>query len=303
MKPPNLKTIIGCPILKFDAQRRALGWVRRSFFARTLATTAILVVSFLVARTANAQPTRADAEKDPVLKAMLTELDRSMSQLQLPGFAKPFFIQYRIEDVDDFQTRAEFGASEGSDHAHQRVARVTVRVGDYKTDSSGARGDGAIEIAALDDDPIAIRSSLWTVTDQAYKNALSAYAQKQAEMKQVQTPPQADDFSQEKPIISLADPIALHVDENSWADRVARASGLYRTDASVSANRARHRVLLRQFPRPLHHHLARHQRRNHRPQVLSRISGVLRRGRAGSRWHAPRPLLRFLRNFARRPRL
>src|SRR5271169_6115016 len=61
-----------------------------------------------------AQQTRADAEKDPLLKAMLTELDRSMSQLQLPGFAKPFFIQYRIEQVDDFQTKAEFGASEGA---------------------------------------------------------------------------------------------------------------------------------------------------------------------------------------------
>ncbi len=109
-------------------------------------------------------------------------------------------------------------------------------MGDYKTDSSGGRGDGSLEIAVLDDDPIALRSALWTGTDQAYKNALSAYAQKQAELKQVQTPPQADDFSQEKPIISLADPIALHVDENAWADRVARASGLYRTDATVSAN-------------------------------------------------------------------
>ncbi len=183
-----------------------------------------------------AEPTRADAEKDPVLKAMLAELDRSMSQLQLQGFAKPFFIQYRLEEVDDFQTTAEYGSSEGSDHAHQRIARITVRVGDYKTDSSGARGDGALEIAVLDDDPVAIRSALWAGTDQAYKGALSAYAQKQAELKQVQTPPQADDFSQEKPIISLADPIALHVDESSWADRVARASGLYRTDATASAN-------------------------------------------------------------------
>ena len=145
-----------------------------------------------------AQQTRADAEKDPILKAMLTELDRSMSQLQLPGFAKPFFIQYRIEDVDDFQTKAEFGASEGSDHAHQRVARVTVRVGDYKTDSSGGRGDGSLQFAALDDDPIAIRSALWSATDTAYKAALAAYAQKQAALKQVQTPPQADDFSHEK---------------------------------------------------------------------------------------------------------
>jgi hypothetical protein len=116
---------------------------------------------FSSSATANAQPTRADAEKDPVLKAMLTELDRSMSQLQLPGFAKPFFIQYRIEEVDDFQTKAEFGASEGAGPCGQRVARVTVRVGDYKTDSSGGRGDGSIEIGGLDDDPIALRTALW----------------------------------------------------------------------------------------------------------------------------------------------
>lgn len=210
----------------------------RGFIMRTLAmrSLAVLAVLLLGAITADAQPTRADAEKDPVLKAMLAELDRSMSQLQLQGFAKPFFIQYRIEEVDDFQTTAEFGSSEGFDHARQRIARVTVRVGDYKTDSSGARGDGSLEIAVLDDDPIALRTTLWAGTDQAYKSALSAYAQKQAELKQVQTPPQADDFSQEKPIISLADPVALHVDENSWADRIARASGLYRSDASVKTN-------------------------------------------------------------------
>ena len=182
-----------------------------------------------------AQPTRADAEKDPVLKAMLTELDRSMSQLQLPGFAKPFFIQYRIEEVDDFQTKAEFGASEGGGRTRQRVARVTVRVGDYKTDSSGGRGDGSVELAGLDDDAIALRSALWEATDQAYKNALSAYAQKQAELKQVQTPPQADDFSQEKPIVSLADRVALQLDESAWTARVARLSGLYRTDPAVSS--------------------------------------------------------------------
>lgn len=184
---------------------------------------------------AQSQPSRADAEKDPLLKAMLTELDRSMTQLQLPGFAKPFFIQYRIEDVDDYQAKAEFGASEGATHTHQRVARITVRVGNYKTDSSGGRGDGALQLAALDDDPIAIRSALWAATDQAYKSALAAYAQKQSELKQVETPPQFDDFSKEKAVISLADPQKLSVDEAAWAERVARASGLYRTDPAVKA--------------------------------------------------------------------
>jgi TldD protein len=184
---------------------------------------------------ATAQQMRADAEKDPVLKAMLEELDRSMSLLQLKGFAKPFFIQYRVEDVNDYSTKAEFGASEGSQRTHQRIARVTVRVGDYKTDSSGGRGDGALGLAALDDDPIALRTALWAATDQAYKSALAAYAVKQAALKQVQTPPRADDFSHEKVVISLAEPVSLNLDAGAWTERVARASGLYMNDATARA--------------------------------------------------------------------
>lgn len=185
-----------------------------------------------------APPTRADAEKDPVLKAMLAELDRSMTKLQLKDFQKPFFIQYRVEDIDDFETRAGFGATEGSGRNHARLARITVLVGDYKTDSSTPRGDGVAELAALDDDPMALRSTLWAATDQAYKAALAAYAQKQAQLKEVQTPPQADDLSREKPVISLAEPATLPLDEAAqaqWTARVAHLSGLYRTDASVHA--------------------------------------------------------------------
>jgi predicted Zn-dependent protease len=201
----------------------------------SLAAVGFLVALFGAPVSLAAQQTRADAEKDPILKAMLTEMDRSMSQLQLKGFAKPFFIQYRIEDVEDLIIKAEFGAAEGSQHAHQRVARITVRVGDYKSDSSGGRGDGSLQLASLDDDPIALRSALWAATDQAYKSAISAYAQKQAALKQVQTPPQADDLSHEKPIISLADTSALKVDEATWTDRIARASGLYRGDPEAKA--------------------------------------------------------------------
>src|SRR5208282_1386803 len=138
---------------------------------------------------------------------------------------KPFFIQYRIEDINDFETRAAFGATEGSNHNHARVARVTVVIGDYKTDSSGQRGDGAVEMASLDDDPIALRSALWASTDRAYKAALAAYAQKQAELKQVETPLQADDFSHEKPLTSLAAPQTLKLDETAWENRAAHDSG------------------------------------------------------------------------------
>jgi predicted Zn-dependent protease len=184
-----------------------------------------------------AQQTRADAEKDPILKAMLTELDRNKDQLQLKGFAKPFFIQYRLEDIEDFQTRADFGSSIGGGFRHQRVARVTVRVGDYKIDSSTSRGDGTSSFAALDDDPLAIRAALWQATDEAYKAALDAYAKKQAQLKQVQTPPQQDDFSQETPVVSLEAPVHLKLDDKAsasvWDKRVAETSGLFRTDPAL----------------------------------------------------------------------
>ncbi len=205
-----------------------------------LVSAGLLSFALLAPHRATAQNTRADAEKDPVLKAMLDELDRSMAHLQLPGFEKPYFIEYRIEDVRDFETRASYGASHGSQHSHARIARISVRVGDYKTDNSGPRGDGALQLTTIDDDPIAMRCSLWSGTDQAYKAALAAYAQKQAELKQVQTPPQADDFSKQKPIISLAQPLKLSVDENAWETRVAHDSGLYRTDPAVSA--AQHEI-------------------------------------------------------------
>ena len=209
--------------------------MNRTRLISSLAAVGFIAATFCAPSSSLGQQTRADAEKDPVLKAMLTEMDRSMSQLQLKGFAKPFFIQYRIEDVEDLIIKAEFGATEGSQHAHQRIARITVRVGDYKFDSSGGRGDGALQLAALDNDPVALRSALWAATDQAYKAAISAFAQKQAALKQVQTPPQADDFSHEKPIISLADTSTLKLDEAAWTDRIARASGLYRDDAQAKA--------------------------------------------------------------------
>ena len=183
----------------------------------------------LLATSAHAQPTRTDAERDPVLKAMLAEMERSVGQLQLAGFAKPYFIQYRVVDLDEFSARAAFGASIGTGRVHQRVVVVSVRVGDRKVDSSNSHGDSAVELTALDGDEIALRSSLWSATDQAYKAALAAYAQKQAALKQVQTPPQADDFSEEKPIVSLATPAHLELGTSKWEERMAHASGLYRT--------------------------------------------------------------------------
>jgi len=177
----------------------------------------------------------ADAKKDPVLTAMLAELDRSKQQLQLQGFEKPYFIEYHLDDVTDYEATAAWGALVGEHEIRSRIVRVTVRVGDYKLDSSGQRSDSSLEITTIEDDPTALRYALWSATDAAYKNALNNYTAKQAALKSVQTPPQADDFSREKPVVSIAPLAHSELDRAAWKGRVVEATGLYRNEESVKA--------------------------------------------------------------------
>ena len=179
--------------------------------------------------------TRAQAEQDPVLSAMLAELERSEAHLQLTGMQKPYFIEYRIDDVTRYVASASWGALTGEGETRARIARVTVRVGDYKSDSSSARGEGSIEIAPLDNNAMGIRFALWSATDEAYKNALNAWAQKQADLKAVQTPPQADDFSHQQPTIFLGPVIPLTLDRDDWKQRIVEGSGLCLTDPTAKA--------------------------------------------------------------------
>ncbi len=182
----------------------------------------------------------AEVRKDPILRAMLEELDRSKTQLKfLEDWQRPFFIQYRLDDVETYDADASYGALAKEHKEHRRIVRVTVRVGDYKTDSSAprgeGRGDGSLQIAAIEDDPLALRTSLWSATDTAYKAAIRDFTQKSVMLKSFQTAPEAEDFSREKPVISLGPVLKLALDQESWKSRIAEASGLYRTDPQVKS--------------------------------------------------------------------
>lgn len=195
--------------------------------------TRILALLLAIAAPALVAQTRTDAEKDPLLKAMLAELDRSKAELKLEEFERPFFIQYQLTDMATYQTAAEFGSTTEEQSVHLRRIHVIVRVGNHKTDSSSPTGDGYINLGPGEDDPIALRTAFWWATDNAYKQAISAYTQKTSELKQLQTAPQADDFSVETPTIHLEPVAVLDFDRKPWPARVAELSGLYRTAAEL----------------------------------------------------------------------
>jgi TldD protein len=169
---------------------------------------------------------------DPILRAMQQELDREKGLL-LPGMQKPYFVEYRLDDITTYEAVANYGALTREEANHQRIVRVTVRIGDYAMDSSSSRGDGTVELAPSDDDPLALQYSLWTATDSAYKNALRAYSAKEAALKQFQSAQTHKDFAEAKPVVQVLPLATLDLDRNEWKHRIVEASGLFATDSDV----------------------------------------------------------------------
>jgi len=166
---------------------------------------------------------------DALLEALLTELDRSKAQLKIEQVQAPYYIEYRVNDVDDYDAEAAFGALRESQRVRLRILRVVVRVGDYKQDSYFGQGMGETNILPLDNDPIALRHQIWLTTDEAYKAAGQALADKQAEMKRFSVDPNpVDDFSKE-PVVNVLEPIvSLKVDEAAWGKTLEEITNLYR---------------------------------------------------------------------------
>jgi TldD protein len=202
----------------------------KTFFSAALCATALFSTTLV---TNNATAQKPTAINDPLLRAMQTELDREKALLLLPGMQRPYFIEYRLDDVDSYEAVANYGALTREESNHQRVVRVTVRIGDYASDSSSSKGEGTIELAPTDDNPEALRYALWVATDAAYKNALRAFSAKQAALKQFQSAQTQHDFAEAKPVVHIAPVVTLDIDRNEWKHRIIEASGLFATDPEV----------------------------------------------------------------------
>jgi predicted Zn-dependent protease len=179
---------------------------------------------------------RVAAGGDTLLEALLTELDRSKAQLRMDQVGAPYYIEYRVNDVDDYQTEAAFGAVRESQRVRYRILRVVVRIGDYKQDSYYNQGMGETNVLPLDDDPIALRHQIWLATDEAYKAAGEAFTEKQAALKQFssETNP-VDDFAK-APVVAAVEPtVTLKVDDASWKKTLEDVTSLYRQYPDVQS--------------------------------------------------------------------
>ena len=176
------------------------------------------------------------ASGDVVLRALREEMERSKAKLKLENVPAPYYIEYRVTEIDQFEASAVFGALRNQQHNRGRLLRVVVRVGDYKQDSFFGTGEGTIDLVPSDDDVFAIRHRLWLATDRAYKAASEALSAKQAALKQLKVDEPADDFAKASPLEAV-EPLARFSspDFTSWLHLLEEASAQYRSDQELQS--------------------------------------------------------------------
>jgi predicted Zn-dependent protease len=195
------------------------------------------LLALAAASTAFAQ---APADNDHTLQAMKDEMARAKSrlELQIPKLDKPvrpYFIEYRLLDMDIREVVAEYGALVTSAHNRNRVMNVSARVGDYKLDSSnfisedGFRGFiGPSGTVGIDRDYDSLRQDLWIATDQAFKEAVETYSRKQAYLSSLARQSDIDDFSRVQPVQHIEPLAASDWTSRNWDQEARDSSAAFR---------------------------------------------------------------------------
>lgn len=190
------------------------------------------------------------ADNDQTLRAMHDELERSRSRLQIAGVEKPFYIEYRLLDVDDRSVTATFGTLVSSTTTRNRFMSVDVRLGDYHLDSSnfisedGFQGFlGSSGQVGIDGDYNSLRQDLWLATDQAYKEAATQLSLKQAFLRSLTKPPEIDDFWQAPTVVRLDPRLQPDWTARHWEDEARAASAVLRNFPQLYGSRVNYHLI------------------------------------------------------------
>ena len=206
----------------------------------------LLVVVFLLwlplGAAAQAAPAAQPGSDDPVLRAMLSELERSKEKLQLKEMQRPYYIEYSLSELQFYSADATFGAVRLEQGRSVRLLRAVVRIGNYSDDSFFGQGEGHIEIVPQENDELALRHMIWLATDSAYKSALEALTLKQSLLKDVVVEQPVDDFSREPALQSIQPLVKDTSDSKHWLEMARSTSALFRKDPLVDSSEAGFRV-------------------------------------------------------------
>ena len=192
---------------------------------------------------------QAPNDNDHTLQAMRDEMARSKTRLELkipgtPQPQRPYYVEYRLLDLDVREVVAEFGSLFSSSRTRNRFMDVEARIGGYKLDSSnfisddGFRGFiGPTGSVGIDRDYDSLRQDLWIATDQAFKAAVETYSRKQAYLSSLARQSDIDDFAKATPLQLIDPSVTPDWSNRNWEQEARETSAALRAFPQVYESR------------------------------------------------------------------
>lgn len=214
--------------------------------AGRIAAAAVLSVVFL---SSTSEVASAQQDNDHTLQAMRDEMARSKArlELQIPNSdqtVRPFYIEYRLLDLEVREIGAEFGDLLSSRHARNRFMDVEARMGSYKLDSSNFVSDDAFRgfigptgEVGVDRDYNSLRQDLWIATDQAFKEAVDTYSRKKGYLSSLARQSDIDDFSKTEPVQLIAPLETPDWTNRNWEQEARDTSAVMRAFSQIHESR------------------------------------------------------------------
>jgi TldD protein len=190
----------------------------------------------------------AQEQPSPVLQAMQDELARSTKLLKLEKEKPPYYVAYRIDDVENITITGRFGAIIEDATNHDRTLYTNLRVGSYDFDNSNFVAmpsydysfGGTMENIArlpLEDDYPAIRQKIWLATDAAYKEAFDVLSKKKSAIEHKEITEKIPDFSKSNPYVKIEELQELKIDHDTWRKNIEEISNLFRQYPKIQTSR------------------------------------------------------------------
>jgi TldD protein len=213
-------------------------------FQKSLLALTTLVILAIFPSTVIADEKPAEASRDPLLSAMRKELNRAKKDLRLPGQPMPYFIEFWVQESVSTSLMGKYGGiTYSTSELHPvRYAGVQVRVGDYSLDNTNLPLNARFDQASyaeykeendsrriqmpLDGNELALRTTLWLLSDAAYKRAIVDYQKKKSLQVTGIENDKSDDFTREKSVIALEPPaeIKISLDSEEWKEVVRKVT-------------------------------------------------------------------------------
>jgi hypothetical protein len=210
--------------------------------ARLLLST---VVAFVCATAIHAQPRVA---VDELRRALRDEINRSMSELRLPGVAAPYYVEYTLKLRRSYTAKASMGALVTTSSSFTPRLTVGIRVGSSAFDNTNYFDVGLSFFGSSDEesfknrripmelDYAALRRELWLASDACYKQAAELYSKKESVVRNRARIDTTHDFIMMNPEQNVDTLVAPGYDRKRFEELVMVMSSVFYDAAHVQSS-------------------------------------------------------------------